>query len=665
MSTSARDARHQADGTGPTQRISDHKGDLIVRSTYTRPGRRRRQLGAALVGLALLAAACSNKKDEESVGGGDTTPASEGGATVTTSGGAATDPPDATEAPDGTDAPDGTEPEGTDAPASTEAPASTAPAVEPVMGGTLVVSGEAEVANPWTPVAMQCDSYCQQRARTFFDPLVTYGDDLEVHPFLAESVEPNEDFTEWTITVRPDITFHDGTALDADAVIYNLQQTGTGLLVSKALTDVAKVPNAADPALMDLKIEKLDDMSFTIFTGKNGDPNTPVPWPDFDAYLAGQWGLIGSPTWLEAVKTDETLAAQPVGTGPFIFESYAPRDRLIVNKNPDYWMQDASGNQLPYLDRIEFRVIEDPVTAQQALESGEIDMFATSSSQVIADFQELGDEFDVSLQDELTETTYILIDQSKDNALADARVRCAMSLAIDRVELIDATGGGILEPANGVFSPGQQGYLDDNGLSLEQDIDAAAALIEEYEAETGQQATFEFGHTPNRINDQVAELLLGWWNEAGIEANDLQVPQDQFITLALLGDAQFQAFLWRQHAGVGVDQQYFWWHSNGARPDGELSLNFGRLNNPAIDEALDTARSSDDPEEAQAAAEEVNRQFAENCHYIPLSWTLWGIIGEPSVEGLGTFMLPDGSTARDGAGFSGQFWTQTVFLDEG
>ena len=93
---------------------------------------------------------------------------------------------------------------------------------------------------------MQCDSYCQQRARTFFDPLAAFGDDLEVHPFLAESITPNEDFTEWTITVREGITFHDGTPLNADAVIYNLQATGTGVLVAGALTDVAKVPNAAD-----------------------------------------------------------------------------------------------------------------------------------------------------------------------------------------------------------------------------------------------------------------------------------------------------------------------------------------------------------------------------------------------------------------------------------
>ncbi len=314
------------------------------------------------------------------------------------------------------------------------------------MGGTLVVSGEAEVANPWTPAAMQCDSYCQQRARTFFDPLAAYGDDLEVHPFLAESIEPNADFTEWTVKLREGISFHDGTPLNADAAIYNLQAVGHRRPHRRR---AHRRRQGAEPGRPDRDgaedREERSDLTFTIFTGKGGDPNQPVPWLDFDAYLAGQWGLMASPTWLEAVKTDPALAAQPVGTGPFIFESYAPRDRLVVTRNPDYWMTDANGNQLPYLDSIEFRVIEDGVTAGEALRSGEIDIFSTSNANVIRDFQDSGD-FDIRLQDELTETNFIIIDQSKQNALADRRVRCALSMAIDRQELIDATGGGHPRP---------------------------------------------------------------------------------------------------------------------------------------------------------------------------------------------------------------------------
>ena len=608
---------------------------------------------AAAVATAVAAAACADRKDDDATAPVDTavTSAVTGTASAPSaarSGSSATTPSTAT-AP---------------STAASTAPPTTTATVDPVIGGTLVVAGESEVANPWTPAAMQCDSYCHHRVRTFYDPLAAYGTDLEVHPFLAESITPNAEFTEWTVKVREGVTFHDGTPLDADAVIYNLQTTGTSVLVAAALTDVAKVPSADDPARIELKIEKVDAMTFTIFTGKGGDPARPVRWPRFDAYLTGQWGLIASPTWLEAVKDDPSLASRPVGTGPFVFESYAPRDRLVVTRNPDYWMRDAAGNQLPYLDRVEFRVIEDPQSSAEALRGGEVDMISTASARNVADFQG-DDEFDQVIQDELTETNYILIDQSKDNALADRRVRCALSMAIDRQEFVDAVQSGIVQPANGLFSPGQQGYLDDNGLVIEQNLEGAAALIEQYEAETGRDVSFSLGHPPARLLDEAAELLLGWWSEIGVDVDDLSVPQDQFITLALFGDPTFEAFLWRGHAGVGVDQQYFWWHSAGSHPDGELSLNFGRLDDPAIDAGLDAARSATDPAAATAAAEDVNRAFAAGCYYIPLSWSIWGIVRDPQVQGVGQLVLPDRTAARDGAGAAGQFWVHTLFLDAG
>jgi len=352
-----------------------------------------------------------------------------------------------------------------------------------------------------------------------------------------------------------------------------------------------------------------------------------------------------------------------VGTGPFIVESYAPRDKLVVKRNPDYWQSDADGNQLPYLDGIEFRVIEDSETAADALRSGDIDIFSTSAALVISDFREEADEFPMVEQDELVETNYILIDLDKPGPLQDKNVRCALSMAIDRQELIDATAGGILQPANGLFSPGQQGYLEDNGGFTDFDPDTAAAMIEEYEAANGPVAV-DYGTTTSQINAQVAELLKGYWEAIGVDFTYTQVPQDSYITNALFGDPGFFAYGWRNHAGVRLDSQYFWWHSANAAPDGQLALNFGRIRDDAVDAGLEAARSTTDAAEATTAAESVNRTMAENCYQIPTSWTLWGTPHKPSVKGLGgQWILPDGTASRDGAGFSGQFWTQTVWID--
>ena len=130
-------------------------------------------------------------------------------------------------------------------------------------------------------------------------------------------------------------------------------------------------------------------MTFTLQTGKNGDPNKPVPWPTFPQFLTAQPGFIASPTWLAAVDGNADLATQPVGTGPFMVAEFINGDRMTVVKNPNYWRKDANGSQLPYLDAIEFRVIEDAQVRDQALQAGDIDLHATSDGNVVSNVRRL------------------------------------------------------------------------------------------------------------------------------------------------------------------------------------------------------------------------------------------------------------------------------------
>ena len=63
-------------------------------------------------------------------------------------------------------------------------------------------------------------------------------------------------------------------------------------------------------------------------------------------------------------------------------------------------------------------------------------------------------------------------------------------------------------------------------------------------------------------------------------------------------------------------------------------------------------------------AEEINRQFAEECWLIPTTWTIWGLVGKPEVMGIGESTHPAGGLLRDGAGFPGQVWFYNVWLDQ-
>ena len=227
------------------------------------------KFGALAVSLGLVAAACSDKKGEESVGGGTT----EATGTTTAETAAETTAPDesgaTTTAPQ--TAPRRRLPAGEGGSELEFTPETLPPPEgEPVEGGRLVVAGEAEVGAPWTPANVQCDSYCQMRIRTFIEPLLVVDNNLEVKPYLAESFEPNADFTVWTIKLREGISFTDGTPLNADAAIDNINRTFFGLIPRGALKDIAKNPDTT------VVTEKLDDYTFTISTGKNGDINQPV-----------------------------------------------------------------------------------------------------------------------------------------------------------------------------------------------------------------------------------------------------------------------------------------------------------------------------------------------------------------------------------------------------
>ncbi|MET0458705.1 MAG: ABC transporter substrate-binding protein, partial [Ilumatobacteraceae bacterium] len=534
-----------------------------------------------------------------------------------------------------------------------------APPRDPVIGGRLVVAGEAEVGNSWTPAGVHCDSFCNMRIRTFLEPLFVTGDDLQVHPFLAERIEANVDSTVFTIKVREGITFSDGTPLDAAGVIANLDRAAASPLLSGAMKDLAKHPDGT------LVVEQLDDHTFTLSTGKDGDPAAPQPWPLFPSLLTGQPGLIASPTWLAAVDGNPDLATQPIGTGPFVVSTFVPGDRMTVRRNPGYWRQDGNGTQLPYLDEIEFRVIVDPQAQAAALDAGDVDLIATADPGVVGTYAHSTDP--VSLQQRSHgETDYVLFHLTQPQ-FQDQAVRCALVQAVDRQDLVDVVFGGVGDVASGPFSPDQDGYLDDAGLPV-YDPAAASATIAEWEEANGPLA-IDYTTTPTGTDQAIADYLQRAWGEVGVDVTSSPVEQSELISAALLGSPELVAARWRNHAGLSVDAQLPWWHGfaadgSGAQvTDGNVALNVGRLNDPVIDDLLDQARSEADPAARQALAQQINQRFAEQCWILPLSWTTWGIIMDPAVQNIGRTPLPDGAgTLLDGAGFPGQVWLTSAFV---
>ena len=208
---------------------------------------------AALCVIALLASACGGEGDGDSGGAaveGTSSPAAgddgdssdgasgdDGGSDDGGSddgGGAGADRAD--------DQDSGTADEGSQAPteASTmpeeEAPAS---GPEPVYGGTLVFALESETTAGWNPITTSAATSGHIVLRQLYDPLVIEGVDGEAIPFLLESFSANEDHSEWTFTLRPGITFHDGLPVNSAALARHLEEMARGTLTRLAVEEAA------------------------------------------------------------------------------------------------------------------------------------------------------------------------------------------------------------------------------------------------------------------------------------------------------------------------------------------------------------------------------------------------------------------------------------------
>jgi peptide/nickel transport system substrate-binding protein len=564
-------------------------------------------IAALVTSFGLVAAACGGDD-----GGSESTPTTAGGGSTetTAAGGGTTD-------------------------------TTAAPSMEPQAGGRVVMGIEADTGSPWTPAKFSPAIAGHMVAQAVYDPLVKLNaDGTATIPYLASSIEPNADYTVWTLGIREGVTFHDGTPLDAAAVVDNLVRQTKSLLVGQALQLIkGSSPDPAANTVATDGVVAIDDMTVEVRLSS--------PWTSFPLYLVGQPGYIGSPTWLAAADADPTLEPKPVGTGPFVFKDYKPGDTFTATKNPNYWNQ-----PYPYLDEVQFKVIPDALSRKSALESGDVDIIHTTNGDTIAEYREGKDGLKAIEYTNFGETGYTLLNVGDpESPLSDSRVRCAMANAYDGQAVIDKISSGVNPIANGPFSAGQPGNLAENAYPTAQDMDKAKELVASWKADNpGKELAIKLSTTQDATNLVIAQAQQQYFLEAGFDKVDIsQIEQAQYIITALFGD--FQAFQWRNHGGVDLDNQYIWWHSSTAAPFGSLALNFGRMKDARIDELLELNRAESDPAKKLAYAEEVNNIFAEQCYNLWGSYTVWMIAMREGVEGVGEFTTPEGEKTL--AGFTG------------
>ena len=487
---------------------------------------------------------------------------------------------------------------------------------EPVQGGTLRYGIALDNTEGWClPETTLATADAIVAARAIYDTLVVPDADGNMVGALAESFEPNDDYTEWTFRLRDGVVFHDGTEFNATVAKNNIDAwLGTYPGRTSFLGPIQLEPVS--------EVLAPDEDTLVI--------RTESPWPALPhtLYASGRVGMMAQAQLDDPDSCDRKL----IGTGPFALSELLPGDSMSVVRNDDYWATDAEGRQLPYLDRVEFRIYSDEGTRVGALAADEVDaLIAYNPTRIseLASMEEAGSAVLNSII-EGAGPAYFALNPTKapfDNRTAREAVVMAMDMEEFRTVILEGRGA----IANGPFGSGQLGYLDDSGYPTH-DLDRARELAAEYEDETGEPLSFTMTVLTGSMDN--AQLIQQQLAEADITMKLKEVDLSALLTTTLGG--QFEAITSWVLAGTDPDQQYLFWY-------GGMPTNQGRFDDPEINALLDEGRSSADPQRRQEIYEELNREFARELY------SAWGWISEsaiatsPQVQGVMGPANPDGS----------------------
>ncbi|PIE16549.1 MAG: ABC transporter substrate-binding protein [Rhodobacterales bacterium] len=261
-----------------------------------------------------------------------------------------------------------------------------------------------------------------------YEGLTRFGPDGTVIPALAQSWEVSPDGLTYTFHLHPDVTFHDGSEMNADDVVFSLNRARA--------EDSTNAQKALFKDIADVQATDAHTVTVTL-SAPNGRFPFNMAWGD--AVIVAE----------ESIKD---AATHPVGTGPFVFDQWAHGDNIRIVRNQDYW------GEAPALSSATFKFISDPNAAFAAMMAGDVDAFPNfPAPETLAQF-EANPMFQVMIGS--TEGETILSINNKSGALADRKVRKAIAHAINRQDIIDGAMFGYGTPIGSHFAPHNPAYVD-------------------------------------------------------------------------------------------------------------------------------------------------------------------------------------------------------------
>lgn len=426
---------------------------------------------------------------------------------------------------------------------------------------------------------------------TMYDTLIALDQDtMQPLPGIAESWDQS-DPSVLTLQLREGVTFHDGTPVDAEAVKYTLERAASeGSIIAPDVANIESV-DVLSPLEVRLNLSRPD--TSLVLT------------------LADRAGMVLPPS----VGDSEDFARNPVGAGPFEFESYRTGDVLHLGAYEGYWDKE---NQ--HLDGIDFTIITDSSSAVNAVRTGQQDIIAYAPFQdVIA----LADDDSVNVQTTPSLASNVLWLNTAFAPFDDVRVREALAISIDRTAFVESALFGLGEETWTSFSSASWALATDIVPTYSHNAERAKALLAEAGHPDG--VAFKIAIYSDPMQVRMAEVLKEQVSSSGF---DMTIDVHEITQ-------QTQLFLVEKTYPMGLS-------AGTMRPDPSRVLrtafdstsffNAGDREVPGMMEALDLADSTSDLEERKAHLADAQAAVAEFVPFVPIASQNAVTISQPRVK---------------------------------
>ena len=426
-------------------------------------------------------------------------------------------------------------------------------------------------------------------------------DDNQFYPYLAESWEVSDDGTTYTFNLRDDVTFHDGTPFNAEAVKFNLDR-------------IVDPETAAPYATTNLG----SYVGTTLIDDHTVEVQLESPYPPLLVGLSQTSAGMISPT-AAAELGPEGLAVEPVGTGFMRFESFVPKEKITFVRNEDYdWAPEVWGHSGPaYLDGLEFQIIPEPAARVTALESGTVLGIEDTPAQDVLRLQD--DENFTLVQGNLPGAPRTFFMNTERAPLDDINVRKALLHGLNIEQVVQLATFGIQPYAKGAFAEATAFY---NAAAAKEanypyDPDLAGQLLDE--------AGWTMGSDGIRVNDAGEPLVLTAIGFPVFEAlytatqalmREIGVDVDvQIIDVGAAVEANQRGDHHLAMTGVvGADPSIIALLYHSRNYDG---FAFSRWQDPAFDRLWDDAAASSDLDVRAQLYGEAQQYIMDNALSIP------------------------------------------------